>query len=173
MMEVDTTTNDIFSPNNISQGACLEKFGYAPGEIVNKLSHEHVINEQEDRVIRYLLARDDRRLLENLIYIENNGITKASIERFRSHLDKHLNTIMTSPAGRRRSESGNNFFGEADGDENKPPERPDTALPPKEEGESLVGTMAGSEEAEQEKPFQVILHKVRASVCIRNVDTRE
>ena len=34
---VDATTNDIFSPANISQGACLDKFGYAPGEIVNKL----------------------------------------------------------------------------------------------------------------------------------------
>jgi len=51
--EIDTTTSDIFSPHNLSQGACLEKFGYAPGEIVNKLFSEHVINEHEDRMIRY------------------------------------------------------------------------------------------------------------------------
>lgn len=85
---VDTRTNDIFSPANISQGACLDKFGYAPGEIVNKLYLEHAITEYEDRLIRYLLARDDRRTLENLMMIETGGITKENILRFREHLAK-------------------------------------------------------------------------------------
>jgi nicotinic acid mononucleotide adenylyltransferase len=162
-------TSDIISKQNLSQGACLEKFGYAPGEIVNKLCHEHVINEQEDRVIRYLLARDDRNLLENLIYIENNGITKASIERFRRHLDVHLGAVIKSPVARRRSESGQNFFGEpnisdngdsnnsASFEENKAPERPNTALPAKEDGDP----------EETKAPFQIVLHKVLAKIALR------
>ena len=87
---IDPTTSDIFSPHNISQGACLEKFGYAPGEIVNKLYSEHVINEHEDRMIRYLLARDDKNILSCLIWIESNGITKKTIERFRKELKLNL-----------------------------------------------------------------------------------
>ena len=96
-MNIDTITNDIFSPNNISQGACLEKFGYAPGEIVNKLFLEHAISQNEDRLIRYLLARDDRKTLENLMYIETAGITKESIGNFRQHLGRHLHDFKNSP----------------------------------------------------------------------------
>jgi hypothetical protein len=121
---------------------------------------------QEDRVIRFLLARDDRELLRNLIYIENNGITKRSIGQFRKHLDRHLHAIMNSPQARARAESnGGSFFGGEEGEdgENKPPERPNTALPEKEVGVTGAGGAGESEGGgvEVKKPFQVIQHKVR------------
>ena len=144
--EPDKTTSDIFSPHNISQGACLEKFGYAPGEIVNKvrsaqntsrllhipksnrllqLFSEHVISEHEDRLIRYLLARDDKNTLACLIWIESNGITKKTIEKFRNDLKFNLNNFKNSP--QKEGHSGL-FFNSGDDDSNEEPVRPDTAM---------------------------------------------
>ena len=148
--DVDLSTNDIFSPNNISQGACLEKFGYAPGEIVNKLSLEHVISEHEDRLIRFLLARDDRKTLENLMFIENNGVTKESIGKFREDLSIHLDKFKNSPVS--KGKVGSRLFFDAT-DENIPPERPDTAIP-KEVNPNPV-------------PFKLVIHKVLVKIAMR------
>ena len=144
-----------------------------------------MINSQEDRAIRYLLAHDDRTLLANLIHIENNGITRESIKVFRGHLDAHLSTLMSSgsPEARRaRVESGRTFFGvDENGEENEnvAPERPDTAFPKKEEGggetggggdgRGLAGTEkgGGGEEGGVVRPFQVIRHKVLAKAALR------
>lgn len=88
-LDPDPTTSDIFSPNNISQGACLEKFGYAPGEIVNKLFSEHVISAREDRVVRYLLAHDDRQMLGFLMMIEGEVRNVGSFGRKVQVCHKH------------------------------------------------------------------------------------
>ncbi|GMH92543.1 hypothetical protein TrST_g7253 [Triparma strigata] len=163
---VDTSTNDIFSPANISQGACLDKFGYAPGEIVNKLFLEHAITEHEDRLIRYLLARDDRKTLENLMMIETGGITKENIVMFRDHLAVTMQAFRDSPMA--KAGVGNRlFFDEGDGDEdggpgspNRAPERPDTALP--KEDESLRG-----ENPQPMIPFSSVIHKVLVKIAMR------
>eukprot|EP00518_Triparma_eleuthera_P016652 CAMPEP_0197550970 /NCGR_PEP_ID=MMETSP1320-20131121/4384_1 /TAXON_ID=91990 /ORGANISM="Bolidomonas sp., Strain RCC2347" /LENGTH=752 /DNA_ID=CAMNT_0043111405 /DNA_START=129 /DNA_END=2384 /DNA_ORIENTATION=- len=162
-MHIDTTTNDIFSPNNISQGACLEKFGYAPGEIVNKLFLEHAISENEDRLIRYLLARDDRKTLENLMYIESAGITKESIGNFRQHLGKHLHAFKNSPMAKKGMGS-RLFFNDDDDDESEDiaPERPDTAIP---KDDSSVGSAGGS--PQPMIPFQSFIHKVLVKIALR------
>ncbi|GMH68473.1 hypothetical protein TL16_g04939 [Triparma laevis f. inornata] len=151
---------------NISQGACLDKFGYAPGEIVNKLYLEHAITEHEDRLIRYLLARDDRRTLENLMMIETGGITKENILRFREHLAKHLTNFRDSPMA--KAGVGNGLFfdegGEnSDGGPGSPhraPERPDTAMP--KDDESLTG-----ENPQPMIPFSSVIHKVLVKIAMR------
>ena len=119
---VDLTTTDIFSPNNISQGACLEKFGYAPGEIISKLVLEKIINENEDRLIRYLLARDDRVLLSHLISFETNGITKDTISGFRQWLEGHIGEFRNSPVHKKKRAQAGVFDDEED-EQSMAPER--------------------------------------------------
>ena len=158
---VDLSTTDIFSPNNISQGACLEKFGYAPGEIISKLVLEKIINENEDRLIRYLLARDDRVLLSHLITFETNGITKDTISGFRSWLAQHIGEFRSSPVHKqKRAQAGVFDDDDENDDEVSAPERPNTALPtePDSKPTDAIAPVV---------PFKSVIHKVLVKIALR------
>jgi len=156
--DADLTTSDIFSPNNISQGACLEKFGYAPGEIISKLVLEKIINENEDRLMRYLLSRDDRTLLSHLITFETNGITKDTIGRFRHWLGQHIRNFRNSPV--HKSKRGLGGFFEEDKEEDVAPERPNTAIP-------FDPNLTPTDDNEPVVPFSLIIHKVLVKIAMR------
>eukprot|EP00520_Triparma_pacifica_P009530 CAMPEP_0118667534 /NCGR_PEP_ID=MMETSP0785-20121206/19842_1 /TAXON_ID=91992 /ORGANISM="Bolidomonas pacifica, Strain CCMP 1866" /LENGTH=747 /DNA_ID=CAMNT_0006562003 /DNA_START=90 /DNA_END=2333 /DNA_ORIENTATION=+ len=156
--DVDLSTTDIFSPNNISQGACLEKFGYAPGEIISKLVLEKIINENEDRLIRYLLARDDRVLLSHLITFETNGITKATIGGFRDWLEGHIRDFRNSPVHKKKRADSGIFDKEEDS--SLAPERPNTAIP-------TDPNPKPTDEIAPVVPFKLVIHKVLVKIAMR------